>query len=114
MQIRSLIKQVKVPSSVGDASSEVETSDCYITIPACIEVDPTMTTSPYTNEGSSISYMTTNESRIRAFSNGVANEYWLRSPNASNKYVYSVGKYGDLNGYNLANYEYGVLIEISM
>lgn len=114
MQIRSLIKQVKVPSSVGDASSEVETSDCYITIPACIEVDPTMTTSPYTNEGSSISYMTTNESRIRAFSNGVANEYWLRSPNASNKYVYSVGAYGDLNGYNLANYEYGVLIEISM
>lgn len=114
-QIRSLIKQVKVPSSIGDKSSEIDTANCYITLPACIEVDPTMTSTPYINEGSSISYMNTNESRRRAFANGSYSAYWLRSPNATSaSYVYQVESDGKLDGFNLANYEAGILIEISM
>lgn len=114
-QIRALIKQVKIPSSIGNGSTEVETSDCYITIPACIEVDPTMTSSPYVNEGASISYMSTNDSRKRAYVDGGYGIYWLRSPNASsNSYVYQVNTEGMLDGYNLANYDAGILIEISL
>lgn len=113
-QIRSLIKQVKVPSSLGAMSTEVETSDCYITIPACIEVDSTMTTEPYINEGSAISYMATNEDRKRAYDGGDYASYWLRSPNASySNYVYQVNTSGKLYGFTSPSSEAGVLIEIS-
>ena len=113
-QIRSLIKQVKVPYSLGNKSTEVETSDCYITIPSCIEVDSTMTNEPYINEGSAISYMTDNDSRKRAYNNGKVGSYWLRSPNASYaNYVYQVNDSGKLYGFSTPSYDAGVLIEIS-
>lgn len=114
-QIRSLIKQVRIPSSVGNKSSEVETSDCYITIPAAIEVDPTMTYEPYINEGTSISYLTNNVSRKRAFDGGDYHQYWLRSPNVQyTNYVWRVNADGSMYGYNIPYYEAGVLIEISL
>ena len=115
-QIRSLIKQVKVPSSIGDGSTDIDTGDCYITIPACIEVYPTMTGTPYISEGKSISYMGTNDSRKRSFDGGEYNDYWLRSPNAtSTSYVYVVQYTGALTGYRTPNSSgVGVLIEISI
>ena len=114
IQIRSLLKQVRVPSSIGNKSTEIDTTDCYITVPACIEVDPTMTTEPYANEGTSISYMTTNDSRRRAYDGGDYSAYWLRSPNvAYANYVYRVDANGTLYGYSSPYYESGVLIEIS-
>ena len=114
-QIKSLVKQVKVPSSVGNMSTEVETSDCYITIPSIIELDSTMTAEPYVNEGSAISYMTTNEMRKRAYADGVYKAYWTRSPNAAyTGYVWQVNESGKLYGYSSPHYDAAVLIEISL
>lgn len=113
-QIKALIKQVRVPYSIGSMSTEIDTVDCYITIPSCIEVDSSMTYEPYVNEGSSISYMTTNESRKRAYNGGNYSKYWLRSPNVGySSYVYYVDENGSLYGYSLPYSEAGVLIEIS-
>ena len=113
-QIRALIKQVRVPSSIGSQSAEIDTADCYITIPACIEVDSTMNIDPYSNEGTSISYMTTNDSRKRAYDGGDYAKYWLRSPNASyTNYVYNVNADGTLYGFSNPYSEFGILIEIS-
>ena len=113
-QIRAIIKQVKIPSSIGGKSTEVDTSDCYITIPAAIEVDPTMTTEPYINEGTSIPYMSTNDTRKRVNSNGEYGRYFLRSPNVtSDSYVYRVNADGSMYGFVIPYYTAGILIEIS-
>ena len=117
-QIKELIKQVIVYSSVGNSSTELSSSDCYITIPAAIEVDSTMSYEPYNSEGIAISYLTTNNSRKRAFDNGSYNAYWLRSPNYSEQnqymnYVYRVDENGQVQGITNATNNLGVLIEIS-
>lgn len=113
-QIRAIMKQVKVPSSIGNKSTEIDTADCYITVPACIEVDSTMTTEPYVNEGTAISYLSTNASRKRAFRDGEYQRYWLRSPNVLyDNYVYRVNADGGMYGFVIPYYTAGILIEIS-
>ena len=114
-QIKSLLKQVIVYSSVGNQSSELSSSDCYITIPALVEVDPTRTSEPYNSEGTSISYMNTNSSRKRAFDGGDYDEYWLRSPNVDYaNYIWRVDANGQTQGIDNASTKHGVLIEISL
>ena len=113
-QIKELLKKVIVYSSVGNLSTELSSSDCYITIPALIEVDPTKTSEPYNSEGTSISYLTTNDSRKRAFDGGDYNPYWLRTPNiAYSSYVWRVENNGQTQEITSANSNLGVLIEIS-
>lgn len=113
-QIKSLLKQVIVYSSTGKMSSELSSSNCYITIPALVEVDPTQTSEPYNSEGTSISYMNTNSSRKRAFDGGDYEEYWLRSPNVSYaNYIWRVDENGQTQGIANATSSFGVLIEIS-
>ena len=114
-QWKTLVKKVTISSSIGSKSTEISTSECYITIPACIEVDSSMITEPYINEGSAISYMTTNNMRKRAYDGGDYHAYWLRSPNISYaNYMYQVDEDGNLYGYHYPNYTSGVLIEISI
>ena len=113
-QIKQLLKQVKVKSSIGNMSSELSESDCYITIPALIEVDSSQTSEPYNSEGTAISYMTTNDSRKRAFDGGDYDEYWTRSPNVNYaNYIYRVDASGQVQQITAANTYHGVLIEIS-
>ena len=113
-QIRGLMKKVIVYSSVGGMSTELSSSNCYITIPALIEVDPTQTSEPYNSEGNSISYFSTNVSRQRAFDNGDYNAYWLRTPNAGyTSYVWRVEADGQTQGITNTSNSLGVLIEIS-
>ena len=113
-QIRELLKKVIVYSSVGQMSTELSSSDCYITIPALIEVDPTQTSEPYNSEGTTISYLTNNTSRRRAFDGGDYNAYWLRTPNVGYaNYIYRVETDGQTQGIANATTSYGVLIEIS-
>lgn len=116
VQFRQLIQQVKIASSIGNKSTEISTSDCYITIPACIEVDSSMTSEPYLSEGTSISYMTTNASRQRSSLDGNYESYWLRSPNVGYvDYIYTVNEEGALYGYSNPRYtKAGILIEISI
>jgi hypothetical protein len=113
-QIKELLKKVIVYSSVGQMSTELSSSDCYITIPALIEVDPTQTSEPYNSEGTSISYLSTNASRKRTFDGGDYNDYWTRSPNVGYaNYIWHVDENGQTQGIINATNSLGVLIEIS-
>lgn len=115
IQWKQLVKEVKVSSSVGGKSNEISTSDCYLTIPAAIEVEPAMSVEPYIYEGSPIPYMATNISRIRSFDGGEAFSYWLRSPNVTSAgYFNKVTEEGDVYGYYYPQYADGVLIELSI
>lgn len=117
-QIKALLKKVIVWSSVGQKSSELSSSDCYITIPAAIEVGSTDSTingkEPYTSEGVAISYLINQEARKRAFDGGDNFAYWTRSPNAEyENYIWRVEADGQMQGITNATTSLGVLIEIS-
>ncbi len=121
IQIKQLLKRVIVKSNDGlDNDSaphyqEVTDSNCYITVPALIEVDSSKTTEPYNSEGIAISYMSNNTARKRAFDGGDYYAYWTRSPNvAYPNYVWSVDANGAVQGIQpTASTNAGVLIEIS-
>lgn len=121
VQWKQLIKQCKVSSSAGDKSRDIVTANCYITIPAIIELDSSFNYEPYNYEGDPITYITSDSARIRRTPEGKAGSYWTRSPNVeySNYYMsisgedsYSSG--GSVNGYTYANYAQYVLIELSV
>lgn len=122
-QIKLLMKQVIVYSNDGITNTsvtpnqyytEVTPSNCYITIPAIIEVDSSQTSEPYNSEGTAISYLNTNDSRKRAFDGGDYSAYWTRSPNVGYaNYIYRVDENGQIQGITNATTSLGVLIEIS-
>ena len=113
-QIRSLVKQCKVPASLGGKSMEVPTSDCYIYLPAAIELDVKMTDEPYVNEGTTISTILGAPERIRKYADGTPGVYWTRTPNSSyDIYVWQVKENGDMYGYTGSNAEAGILIGLS-
>ena len=117
VQIKALMKKVIVWSSFGQNSSELSSSDCYITIPAVVELDSSYTSEPYNSEGTAISYMSTNDARKRAFNGGEYNDYWTRSPAYSSNgwlnYICRVDEYGAVQQITNATTSLGVLIEIS-
>lgn len=115
-QIKSLIKQVTVYSSIGNQSTEVSSSECYVYVPAIIELSKasTFNAEPYIYEGSTISYMVTNEDRKRAYVDGGYNSYWTRSPNVQYpNYMYQINSDGSDYGYTNSYNEAGILLEIS-
>ena len=122
-QIKLLMKQVIVYSNDGITNTsvtpnqyytEVVPSNCYITIPAIIEVDSSQNAEPYNSEGTAISYMSNNDARKRAFDGGDYNAYWLRSPSTGwANYIWRVEPDGSTQGITNAQTELGVLIEIS-
>ena len=94
--------------------TEITPSNCYITIPAIIEVDSAQSEEPFNSEGTAISYMVNNDSRKRAFDNGDYNAYWLRSPSTGwANYIWRVEAGGNVEAITNAQTELGVLIEIS-
>ena len=116
IQIKQLIKQVKVQSSIGSQSTELSTSNCYIYVPALIELSSSTTDEPYVNEDATIEYMVSDSDRIRKDHTGTAIEYWTRSPNKGyTSYFYYVKSDGTTSGFGQpsAN-EYGVVIEFSI
>lgn len=99
---KQLMKQVKVKSSIGDKSIEIASADCYIAIPAAIEMDSTKNSDPYISEGSAIDYFTTNNARILYDKDGNAVQYWTRSPNKDYaNYVFAVQANGEVRGFNV-------------
>lgn len=116
VKIKLLIKQVTVNSSIGNGSKELSAAQCYISIPAAIELSNSYEVSgePFVNEGEIISYMTSNDARKRATVDGDYIPYWTRSQNISyTNYIYTINEQGDLYGFNIAGTQNGVLIEIS-
>ena len=110
---KQLIKLAKIASSVGNQSTEVTTSDNYFYLPSVYELSPEgdMEQEPYTNEGTHIEFFTNASSRIRKSSDGKAQSYWTRSPNASyNGYFFRVEENGALSGYD---YPYTCLLYTS-
>jgi hypothetical protein len=65
-EISSLIVQVKVPSTTGSQSSNIANYDSYVYIPCYREMADNNDTknAPYSNEGSFISWNTTNQRRL--------------------------------------------------
>lgn len=114
-QIKALLKQVIVYSSIGNGSNELSPSNCYIAAPALIEVCPKNWGEPYNSEGTGISYMTQPALIKRALPNGEYTDYWTRSPfvGSSNVYVYRIDKTGNPQSVSGTTSEHGVLIEIS-
>ena len=114
-QIKSLLKQVKIGSSIGNKSSEVTFSDCYITIPSVKEVNPSINKEPYNSEGTTIPFLNQAEiSPKRAFLDGDYNAYWLRSPSADyTSYVWRVDADGDTEAITSATDKLGVVILLS-
>lgn len=115
LSIKQLIKQVKVSSSAGNQSDEITTSDCYIYIPALVEIYSSTNEEPYINEDTSIDYIINNADRVRKDYTGTAVEYWTRSPNYSyESYFYYVNTSGGTSGFGQPPSDYGVVIEFSI
>ena len=112
IQIRQLVKQVRVSSSIGGQSTDISSSDCFVYVPAIIEISPNTTEDPYSNEDAAIDYMTSTDARIRAKTDGEAVDYWTRSPNVSySSYYWSVRSTGNTYGYRQAPESAGIVIE---
>lgn len=112
---KQIIKEVKVPSTIGNKSTDVTTSNCYIAIPSVIEVDANMMREPYTFEGETFSFITSDASRIRKNPDNEAVEYWLRSPNPEyENYIFSVTTSGTTEGYSYGLYDKSVVIIFSI
>ena len=63
--LRSCIKTVRVPSSIGNRSTEIVYSEDKLFLPSVIEVEPSVTDQPYIEEGSNIPFYTGNRSRVK-------------------------------------------------
>lgn len=118
---KQLVKQVSIPSSVGNKSTDISYSDCYLTLPALIELDSSKNTEPYLSEGSTSDYFISNSSRIRCYDTGDADNYWTRSPfyaasgDSANRYFHVVSTTGSTGStYKSLSEKLGVLIELSI
>lgn len=112
---KQLIKKVGVKSSLGNKSTEIGTFNCYIAIPALIELDATKTSDPYNNEGTYIDYFKNDEDRILYNENGTAVYYWTRTPNVSyTSYAFLISDGGYTYSINSPSTAYAVRIMISI
>lgn len=118
MKWKQLMKQVKVKSSVGNKSTDVTSSDCYIYIPSIYELDLRMSSEPYYSEvypASTIDYFINDQTRICYGNDGTAITYWTRSPNVSYDYgIYSISADGSNYGYNYPSASHCVRIMFSI
>ena len=102
-------------SSAGGTSKEIVTADCYFFIPAAYELNPSMNSEPYIYEGTTISYMTDNQSRICYDDDGAATTYWTRSPNVQYAdYFLQVATDGQIYSYVTPNEQHGVRVMFSV
>lgn len=120
VQWKQLIKQVKVSSTIGKLSHEISTSNCYVAVPSIVELSLSseVQTVPYILEGSIISYMSSNESRLRRLPSGQVVSYYTRSPNVNENWadylVWGIDNTGSPEGYITPSDTRGVLIEFSI
>lgn len=115
---KSLIKPVKVYSSIGNKSNNTSVSNCRFFIPSLYEIDPSAGSEPYSSETTStIPYFVSSSDRMKARSTSpeTYESYWTRSPNASvSNWLYSVNEMGDTYGYSYPGQEMGVLMMFSI
>ena len=113
---KQLMKQVIIKSSVGDKSTAVSSSDCYIFVPSISELVSNMTEEPYGSEGTIISHFSDNTSRICYAPDGTAVQYWTRSPSMGwSNYVYritNIGSYQAVTQLSMADVYPRIMISI--
>lgn len=122
LNIRQLIKKVKVKSRAGEKSTSTVDSFCYIYIPAVSELVSTspFNASPYIGESDAvpicIPHMTAEE-RIIVNYTGEAVDYWTRSPSDSgtsgNSYFYYIKEDGTAQAVGTVSTQRGIVIEFS-
>ena len=95
---RSIIKQVQIPSTAGNMSSDIVYSKDYVYLPSYVEVFNTIE-DPYASEGKVITFFNTDADRIKTM-NGTAKIWYLRSAEVSyTNYFRSVSMQGNMNSY---------------
>ncbi len=100
---RQLIKQVIVKSTIGDKSTEISNSNCYIFIPSVAELGLNTNIDAYAAEGSAIRIFSGANERICHNKNGDPVSYWTRSPNIGYpNYQCTITASGSLSQYNYA------------
>lgn len=116
IQWKQLIKQVKIASSIGNQSTEITESDCYLTIPALYSLTKSTASEVYYNEiGKSFSHISTASTRIRSYDGGDPAGYWTRTPNAKySSYYCSIDENGEEYNFQYPNSPKGVLVEFSI
>ena len=106
-QWKSMIRTVKVMSSIGKTKADISTSEDKLFLLSQAEVGFNTTETPYVNEVDSsaesraFSVFTNNNARIRKYYNGTgsAASWWLRSPvSSSSAYFMNVANFGASNG----------------
>mgnify|MGYP005972190379 FL=1 len=91
------------------------TADSYFYLPSVAELFPSQNVEPYIYEGTAISFMTDNASRICNDENGNPAAYWTRSPNAQyGSYFWSVTVTGEYYGFTPANNAQGIRLMFSV
>lgn len=108
---------MSVSSTIGQMSTDISSSGCYIAVPAPADLDvnyiDTYRSEVYDANGT-ISYMIDDDDRKRAFIDGDYNSYWTRSPDIRYaSYIHNVTETGNIYSFVNANAKLGVLIEIS-
>lgn len=107
---RQLIKKVIVKSSVGNMSSDIAQSNCYIFIPSISELGDNVATPPYASEGTQISHFTNASSRMCE-----SKQYWTRSPSTGwSSYVYSITSNGASQAVTQLSTKHYIRMMISM
>jgi hypothetical protein len=107
-QQRQLLKKANVPSSKGNNSVEIGTMPSYLFIPAVGELVSSINGIPYNSEGTIINRFVTVEDRICTPPNGIAVNYWTRSPfkydgASTSNYWYIITARGEDSSFNSAN-----------
>lgn len=112
---RQLIKQVKVKSSIGNKSTEISESNCYVTIPALRNMTSEQNMEPYISEDERISYFVRPEDCICCDEDGTPTQYWTRSPNTYNgTYFWYIKEDGTPYGFSSSTTKMGIRIMLSI
>lgn len=113
MEWKSIIKQVQIPASAGNRSSDIVYSKDYVYLPSYAEVFAT-SEDPYASEGKIITFFNTDTDRVKTM-NGTASIWYLRSAEVSyNTYFRAVSAQGNMNGYVVSSRSLGVCPCISI
>ena len=112
-ELRSIIKQVQIPSTAGNMSSDIVYSKDYVYLPSYVEVFNTIE-DPYVSEGKVIAFFNTDVDRIKTM-NGTAQAWYLRSADISyNNYFKTVSMQGNMNNYVISTRSLGICPCISI
>ena len=110
---KSIIKQVQIPASAGNRTSDIVYSKDYVYLPSYVEVFNT-TEDPYASEGKVITFFNTDADRIKTM-NGTAKIWYLRSAEVSySAYFKTVSMQGNMNNYVISTRSLGICPCISI